>query len=230
MSSRKSSRSSNERRTAATAARYASASCAASARRASATSPGNPSPSPAATATGGSPFPWLSPRVWALVGRPLGRYGAFLARGTIGPALRDTFHIAWSAGDEQRFHCSDRPSPRVRLRAGGPAFAIPSRRAHQPLTRAHAVARHQEREPGRPRRVRELHELPLVGLPRHAAGVPRRRSLVPLAPVHARRLGSTAHGGRRLAHPDRGRGGGARDRPARAARGRPRLRGARARQ
>ena len=50
----------------------------------------------ASRATGGSPFPWLPARAWGVAGRPLGRYGAFLAHGTMGARLRDKFEIPWS--------------------------------------------------------------------------------------------------------------------------------------
>ena len=110
-----------------------------------------------------------------------------------------------------------------------PALAIPRGRLPQPPPASLRSPVMSDRKPGRPGRVRELHELPLVELPRLAGRVSRRRALVPLAPVHSRRLGSTGHGRRRLAHPGRGRGGGARDGLARAARRRPRLGGAGAR-
>ena len=57
----------------------------------------------AAHAKGGSPFPWLPGRVWGLAGKPLGRYGAFLARGTMGATLRDKFHIPWTAQQQRSF-------------------------------------------------------------------------------------------------------------------------------
>jgi uncharacterized protein (DUF2236 family) len=57
----------------------------------------------AASATGGSPFPWLPARVWGVAGRPLGVFGAFLARGTMGPALREKFEIPWSPRQQATF-------------------------------------------------------------------------------------------------------------------------------
>lgn len=57
----------------------------------------------AARATGGSPFPWLPARAWGVAGKPLGVFGAFLARGTMGPALRDKFEIPWSASQQRTF-------------------------------------------------------------------------------------------------------------------------------
>jgi uncharacterized protein (DUF2236 family) len=57
----------------------------------------------AARATGGSPFPWLPPRVWGVAGKPLGRYAAFLGRGTMGHRLRDKLEIPWSAKQQRRF-------------------------------------------------------------------------------------------------------------------------------
>jgi uncharacterized protein (DUF2236 family) len=57
----------------------------------------------AADAAGGSPLPWIPPRVWGYAGRPLGKFGAFLARGTMGAELRDKFAVPWSPQKEQRF-------------------------------------------------------------------------------------------------------------------------------
>lgn len=57
----------------------------------------------AARATGGSPFPWLPARVWGIAGRPLGLLGSFLARGTMGSALRAKFEIPWSSTDQVVF-------------------------------------------------------------------------------------------------------------------------------
>jgi uncharacterized protein (DUF2236 family) len=57
----------------------------------------------AARAVGGSPFGWMPARAWGVAGRPLGVYGAFLARGVVGPRLREKFAIEWSARDQKRF-------------------------------------------------------------------------------------------------------------------------------
>lgn len=57
----------------------------------------------AARAVGGSPFPWLPPRVWGVAGRPLGKYGRFLGHGTLGPQLREKFDIPWSGRQQAAF-------------------------------------------------------------------------------------------------------------------------------
>ncbi|MEY2398599.1 MAG: hypothetical protein QOJ00_1773 [Actinomycetota bacterium] len=87
-----------------------------------------------ARATGGSPFPWLSPRVWGVAGRPLGKYGAFLARGTMGAKLRAKFEIPWSPRQQAAFariaaaHRAARPVLVPPLRQAGPlALKIRSR-------------------------------------------------------------------------------------------------------
>jgi uncharacterized protein (DUF2236 family) len=54
-------------------------------------------------AEGGSPFSWLDDRVWALAGRPLGRYGRFLATGTTPGPLRERLGMAWSRSDQAAF-------------------------------------------------------------------------------------------------------------------------------
>lgn len=82
--------------------------------------------STASHATGGSPLPWLPPRVWGVAGRPLGNVLSFLGRGTMGPKLRDKFHMEWSATQEKRFRqlaAASRASGRVLpppLRHSGP--------------------------------------------------------------------------------------------------------------
>ncbi len=80
----------------------------------------------AAHAAGGSPFAWLPPQARAVAGRPLGRYGAFLARGTMGPKLRDKFRIPWSPRQQWVFlrvaaaHRAARPVMPPALRVAGP--------------------------------------------------------------------------------------------------------------
>lgn len=80
----------------------------------------------AARATGGSPFPWLPASVWGLAGRPLGRYGAFLAHGTMGHKLREKFGIEWSARQQFLFarvaasHRAIRPVMTNSMRHAGP--------------------------------------------------------------------------------------------------------------
>ncbi|HVV36728.1 MAG TPA: oxygenase MpaB family protein [Acidimicrobiales bacterium] len=82
--------------------------------------------SKAADAVGGSPMPWIPPRVWGYAGRPLGKLGAFLARGTMGPELRAKFDIPWSRAQQQRFESIAALSRRARpvmlppLRHAGP--------------------------------------------------------------------------------------------------------------
>ncbi|MEY2426713.1 MAG: hypothetical protein QOI61_2285 [Actinomycetota bacterium] len=78
----------------------------------------------AAHAAGGSPFPWLPPRAWSIAGRPLGKYGAFLARGMIGPQLRAQFHVPWSPRQQWMFS-------RIAAahRAAGPILVPPLRHA-----------------------------------------------------------------------------------------------------
>lgn len=89
----------------------------------------------AARATGGSPFPWLPARAWSVAGRPLGVYGAFLARGTMGAALRAKFEIPWSARQQRRFarvaavHRAARPIMVPPLRRAGPLALKVRRRA-----------------------------------------------------------------------------------------------------
>jgi uncharacterized protein (DUF2236 family) len=80
----------------------------------------------AARASGGSPFAWLPPQAWAVAGRPLGRYGAFLGRGTMGAALRDKYRIPWTPRDQWLFarvaavHRAARPVLPPPLRRVGP--------------------------------------------------------------------------------------------------------------
>ncbi len=88
----------------------------------------------AASATGGSPFPWLPAPLWGLAGRPLGRYGTFLAHGTMGAKLRDKFDIPWTPRQQARFariaalHRGARPLMPKSLRHFGPlALKIRSR-------------------------------------------------------------------------------------------------------
>jgi len=88
----------------------------------------------AAKATGGSPFPWLPASVWGLAGRPLGKYGAFLGRGTMGHQLREKFHLPWTARQQTTFariaavHRASRPVLVPPLRQVGPlALKIRSR-------------------------------------------------------------------------------------------------------
>lgn len=57
----------------------------------------------AARATGGSPVPWVPARMWGVAGRPLGVFGAFLARGTMGPALREKFDVPWTSRQQATF-------------------------------------------------------------------------------------------------------------------------------
>jgi uncharacterized protein (DUF2236 family) len=89
----------------------------------------------AAHAVGGSPFRWVSPRAWGLAGRPLGRYGAFLARGTMGSNLREKFHVPWSAREQWLFarvaaaHRAARPVMPPPLRHAGPLALKLRRRA-----------------------------------------------------------------------------------------------------
>ena len=75
-------------------------------------------------AVGGSPFGWLPPRAWAVAGRPLGRYGAFLGRGTMGAVLRAKYRIEWTDRDQWVFS-------RVAAahRAAYPVMVPPLRRA-----------------------------------------------------------------------------------------------------
>lgn len=92
----------------------------------------------AADATGGSPVPWIPPWMWGYAGRPLGRFGAFLARGTLGAELRDKFHVPWSARHEAQFR-----SIAAASRAAAPLMAPPLRHAG-PLAlqlRKHAIAK-----------------------------------------------------------------------------------------
>ena len=100
-----------------------------------------------------------------------------------GVERRPRRHARILAGDEQRLHGPERASPRV---ISLPALAIPLGRAHEPLPGARAIAHHEQRQPGGPGRVRELHELPLVELARLPCRIPRRCAVVPLAPVHPR--------------------------------------------
>jgi uncharacterized protein (DUF2236 family) len=80
----------------------------------------------AGRAVGGSPFAWLPPRAWAVAGKPLGRYGAFLGRGTMGSVLRAKYRIDWSARDQWLFarvaaaHRAARPVLPPPLRRAGP--------------------------------------------------------------------------------------------------------------
>lgn len=82
--------------------------------------------STAARATGGSPFPWLPEAVWGVAGRPLGVYGAFLGRGTMGTKLRDKFEIPWSPRQQRAFarvaavHRAANPIVVGPLRTAGP--------------------------------------------------------------------------------------------------------------
>lgn len=78
----------------------------------------------ATRATGGTPFTWLPPRVWGMAGRPLGVYLSFLGRGTMGPKLRDKFHIEWSAKQDKQFRRFAAMS-----RAAGPVLLPPMRQA-----------------------------------------------------------------------------------------------------
>jgi len=84
-------------------------------------------------ATGGSPFPWLPSRAWAIAGRPLGRYGAFLAQGTMGAKLRTKFEIPWTPRQQWMFariaavHRAARPVMPGPLRRAGP-LALKMRR------------------------------------------------------------------------------------------------------
>lgn len=78
----------------------------------------------AAHAQGGSPFPWLPAPVWGLAGRPLGLYGAFLGRGTMGPILREKFHIPWSDKQQRRFS-----RVAAAYRASNPVIVGPLRQA-----------------------------------------------------------------------------------------------------
>ncbi|MEY2473156.1 MAG: hypothetical protein QOK28_2485 [Actinomycetota bacterium] len=57
----------------------------------------------ASHATGGSPLRWLPPRAWAMAGVPLGRYVAFLGRGTMGRELRAKYRIAWGPRQQRTF-------------------------------------------------------------------------------------------------------------------------------
>lgn len=57
----------------------------------------------AARARGGSPFSWLPPSVWGVAGVTLGKYGAFLGRGTMGHRLRDKLDIPWTNAQQRRF-------------------------------------------------------------------------------------------------------------------------------
>ncbi|HUR78134.1 MAG TPA: oxygenase MpaB family protein [Acidimicrobiales bacterium] len=78
----------------------------------------------AADASGGSPLPWLPPRVWAIAGRPLGRYGAFLARGMMGARVREKFQVPWSAQRQRAF-----VAIAAAHRAAGPVMPPPLRHA-----------------------------------------------------------------------------------------------------
>lgn len=78
----------------------------------------------ASRATGGSPFPWLPARMWGIAGRPLGVFGAFLARGTMGPALREKFDIPWTTRQQAVFARVAAAS-----RATTPVLVPPLRRA-----------------------------------------------------------------------------------------------------
>lgn len=57
----------------------------------------------AARATGGSLLPWVPARVWGVAGRPLGVFGAFLARGTTGPAPGGQFGVPWTSRQQATF-------------------------------------------------------------------------------------------------------------------------------
>ena len=82
--------------------------------------------SKAASATGGSPFPWLPSKVWGLAGKPLGKYGAFLAHGTMGAKLRHKFDIEWTPRQQFLFariaagHRVVRPVMPKSMRHAGP--------------------------------------------------------------------------------------------------------------
>lgn len=77
-------------------------------------------------ATGGSPFPWLPAPVWGVAGRPLGKYMAFLARGTMGATLREKFEIPWTPKQQRTFsrvaavHRASNPVIVGPLRQAGP--------------------------------------------------------------------------------------------------------------
>src|SRR6188472_2767049 len=107
-----------------------------------------------------------------------------LGRGGSGVERPESGLARVRAGDEQRLQRADRPSPCVRRGAGVPALAITRGRPKQPLPGTLRVLGHEEREPGRPRRVRELNELPLVEIPSLPSCVSRRGPLVMPAPVH----------------------------------------------
>jgi uncharacterized protein (DUF2236 family) len=77
-------------------------------------------------AVGGSPFPWLDQRLWAMAGWPLGRYGRFLTVGTTPRPLRAKLGLAWSPLHEAVFgviaagHRASEPVLPRRLKRVGP--------------------------------------------------------------------------------------------------------------
>jgi uncharacterized protein (DUF2236 family) len=54
-------------------------------------------------AIGGAPWPWFDDRLWAVLGWPLGRYGRFIAVGTMPSALRRKLGLSWSNRDRAVF-------------------------------------------------------------------------------------------------------------------------------
>jgi uncharacterized protein (DUF2236 family) len=56
-----------------------------------------------AGAVGGSPFGWLPARAWGVVGKPGGRYVAFLGKGTMGEELREKLRVDWTPKQDKVF-------------------------------------------------------------------------------------------------------------------------------
>ena len=92
----------------------------------------------AADAYGGTPFAFLSERVWAVAGRPLGRCGAFLTAGTLGSQLRHLYDVPWSPPRERLFRAFAAAS-----RASTPLLPGPARKVGPMLlkVRSREIAR-----------------------------------------------------------------------------------------
>ena len=82
----------------------------------------------AADARGASPSIMVPNRLWTVGAKPLGRFGAFLARGTMGARLRDKYRIAWTGRDDWTFariaaaHRAATPLMPPVLRQAGPTM------------------------------------------------------------------------------------------------------------
>jgi uncharacterized protein (DUF2236 family) len=91
----------------------------------------------AANARGASPSIMVPAVVWTVAAKPLGRVGAFLARGTMGPTLRAKYRIEWSERDQWTFarlaaaHRAATPlMPPVLRRAGPTMLRVRAKRVH----------------------------------------------------------------------------------------------------